>query len=267
MKRSAATVSLKNQASDVTTEILCGVHTIEEVIRARRRQIYAVYRSDTGAHTRHAGLLEAVEVLQLPTQTLSAAQMATLAGTPHHQGWALRVSPFPLATDLPRLWEQVQAKPARGFWLILDQVVDPHNLGALLRTAHIVGANGVILSKDRSAPASPTVSRISAGAMEHIHLVQVTNLVRSMQWLQQQGLWLTGLAREATAAIYSADFTAPAGLLIGGEARGLRRLVRQHCDQLVSIPQQATFNSLNASVAGAVAMYEVFRQRYQGRDS
>jgi 23S rRNA (guanosine2251-2'-O)-methyltransferase len=149
--------------------------------------------------------------------------------------------------------------------LALDSIVDPHNLGAILRSALGAGVAAVLIPKDRSAPPTPVVSKISAGALEHIRLVQVTNLVRSLELLKSRGRWVAGLDRNALDTIFYADLTLPLVLVIGGEGRGLRALVRKTCDLMLSIPQSGPLDSLNASVAAAVALYEIRRQRGAGR--
>ena len=147
---------------------------------------------------------------------------------------------------------------------MLDNIQDPQNLGAIIRTALCVGIHGVIVPKDRSASPTAAVSKASAGALEHIHLVRVTNLVHTIKHCKASGLWVMGLQKDAAQAIYAADLSGPIALVLGGEQKGIRRLVKKNCDFLVSIPQQGTLNSLNASVAAAVAMYEAFRQRHRG---
>ena len=144
---------------------------------------------------------------------------------------------------------------------MLDNIQDPRNLGAIIRTALCVGIQGVIVPKDRSAPPTPAVSKASAGALEHIRLARVTNLVQTIKHCKTSGLWIMGLHKDAAQSIYAADMSGSIVLVIGGEQKGIRRLVKKNCDFLVSIPQQGEFNSLNASVAAAVAMYEAFRQR------
>jgi len=195
----------------------------------------------------------------VPVREVLPSQLASMAGTESHQGFAARVSPFAcedLADVLP---------PAGGagseLLLALDSIQDPHNFGALLRTALCAGVQAVIVPKDRSAPPTPAVSRVSAGALEHTRLVQVTNLVRSLELVKTRGPWVAGLAREARATVFSTDWTMPLVLVIGGEGKGMRPLVKKACDLLVSIPQAGPLDSLNASVAAAVTLYEVFRQR------
>ena len=155
-------------------------------------------------------------------------------------------------------------KTTRGrnpFLLLLDHIVDPHNLGALLRTAFCAGLDGVVITKDRSAQPSPAVSKASAGTMEHISLTRVTNMVSTIKTLKESGLWVAGLDKHIGQSIYTSDLTGPMALVIGSEEKGIRPLVRKHCDLMIAIPQIGDVDSLNASVAGGVVMYEIYRQR------
>ena len=176
-----------------------------------------------------------------------------------------RVSRYPMV-DLQTLLASVKTEdaPKTPFLLLLDSIVDPHNLGALLRTAHCAGMDGVLIPKDRAVGPTPTVAKISAGAMEHIKLVRVTNLAQSIKLLRQRGIWVAGMAQEASQSIFESDLTGPLAIAIGGEAKGLRTLVRKRCDLLLKIPQRGQVESLNASVAGGIAIYEAYRQRRTG---
>ena len=139
------------------------------------------------------------------------------------------------------------------------------NLGAIVRSAHCAGAQALVIPKDRAVGATPTVSKASAGALEHTRLCRVTNLATTIGWLKKKGVWVAGLAMEADRTIYQVDFSGALALVVGGEEKGIRSLIRQNCDMLVSIPQTGRIDSLNASAAGAVAMYEIYRQRHLTR--
>lgn len=145
--------------------------------------------------------------------------------------------------------------------LVLDGVTDPHNLGACLRTADAAGVNAVIVPRDRAAGLSPVVRKVAAGAAETVPLIQVTNLARTLRWLKERGLWLVGTDDEATQSIYAAKLTGPLAVVMGAEGAGMRRLTREHCDLLVTIPMQGVVENLNVSVATGVTLYEVVRQR------
>jgi 23S rRNA (guanosine2251-2'-O)-methyltransferase len=147
--------------------------------------------------------------------------------------------------------------------LLLDHLQDPHNLGAVIRTAYCAGADGVVLPQDRAAAPHPSVSKASAGALEHMPVARVPNLVHAMQQLKKNGLWMVGLDETAAPSLFACDLKISLGLIVGGEEKGLRMLVKRHCDFLVSIPHARPFNSLNASVAAALAIFEAYRQRSQ----
>ena len=147
------------------------------------------------------------------------------------------------------------------FLLLLDNILDPQNLGAIVRTALCVGVDGVIMPKDRSAAITPAVSKASAGALEHILLSRVTNLVQAIKLCKEHGVWVVGLDKTAERTLYDGEMTGPIAIVLGGELKGLRPLVKKNCDFLVSIPQHGAVDSLNASVAAAVTMYEALRQR------
>lgn len=243
------------------TEIIFGHHPVKEAMRAQRRKIHQIYISRDTPSQRSKKMIARAQTDRVPVEQLPADKMSTLTRTDHHQGIGARVSPYP-TTDTRTLIDQARESGQPPFFLIADSVLDPHNLGALIRTALSVGVHGIITPKDRSAPPSATVSKASAGALEHVNLARVTNLSRTINRLKEAGLWIFGLDRAAGQTIYAADMSGPTALVVGGEEKGIRPLVKKHCDLLVSIPQHGPLDSLNASVAGAVAMYEGVRQRY-----
>ncbi len=177
-----------------------------------------------------------------------------------HQGIAAICEPLPTYTekDLPRLLEKVSIPLV----LILDQVQDPHNLGACLRSANAMGASCVIIPKDRSAGVTPVVQKVACGAIATTPIVSVTNLSRCMQSLQKLGLWLVGLAADSDCELRDVDLSGPVAIVMGGEANGLRHLTKKHCDYLARIPMYGTVESLNVSVATGMTLYEVSRQRH-----
>jgi 23S rRNA (guanosine2251-2'-O)-methyltransferase len=157
--------------------------------------------------------------------------------------------------------EFLDALPHPAFLLILDGIQDPHNLGACLRTADAAGVDAVILPRDRSAPLNATVRKVACGAAEFVPVVRVTNLARIMRAIRDRGIWVYGAAGEAESTLYQTDLSGPLALVLGGEGKGLRRLTREHCDGLVSIPLDGSVSSLNVSVATGVCLFEARRQR------
>ncbi len=155
------------------------------------------------------------------------------------------------------------ARGEKGFLLILDEVEDPHNLGALIRTAEGTGVHGVIIPKHHSASVTAAVVKASAGATEHMEIGKVTNIAVTLDKLKERGYWVIGLAEEGDKTFYDLEYTTPVAIVVGNEGKGIRRLVREQCDHLVRIPMFGKIESFNASVAGALVMYEVARQRRQ----
>ena len=247
-------------------EILYGFHPVYEALRAGRRTFHEIYISKQTSIKRIKQLTSAAARKHLQVQKVSAARLQTLAGAVSPQGVAAKVDAYPLVNvaDLLAAAESGNRPP---LLLLLDHIVDPHNLGAIIRTAVCAGIDAVIIPKDRSAYPSPTVSKVSAGALEYMRVGQVNNLVRFVKTLKGQGFWIVGLDQNAGQSVYKTDLTGAVGLVIGGEEKGIRTLVKQNCDFLVSIPQTAKVGSLNASVAGAVVMYESYRQRLMKDDN
>ena len=242
------------------TEIIYGIHPVYEALSAGRRQIFEVYLNDEKHIRRFGSLISLAETRGIHLQNIRSAEFKSLAGPVVHQGVAARVSPFPLSA-LTTILQPDEAKQENFFLLMLDNIVDPQNLGALIRTALCVGVDGVILPKDNCAKPTPAVSRASAGAMEHVQLSRVTNLVQTIKRCKDYGLWIIGLQKDAEQSIYNGGLAGSIAIVVGGEQKGIRPLVRKNCDFILSIPQQGPVDSLNASVAGAVAMYEALRQR------
>ena len=161
-----------------------------------------------------------------------------------------------MEADLPQFLQEQNT-----FLLILDGVQDPHNLGACLRTADAAGVHAVIAPKDRSASLTPTVRKVACGAAETVPFIQVTNLARTMRFLQEQQIWLFGACADGEKTLYQADLNVPIGLVLGAEGAGLRRLTREHCDMLLTIPMHGFVSSLNVSVATGIFLFEALRQK------
>jgi len=244
----------------VKSELLYGIHPVFEALAAGRRRVYEVYLDKEKKSGRLAQIASMAEARGVLKKSIAPGDFKALTGTIGHQGAAAAASPYPQVT-VQEILQTVQGEDGKQFLLMLDNIQDPQNLGAIIRTALCVGIQGVIVPKDRSAPPTPAVSKASAGALEHIRLVRVTNLVQTIKHCKTSGLWIMGLQKDAAQSIYDADLSGSIALVLGGEQKGIRRLVKKKCDFLVSIPQQGALNSLNASVAAAVAMYEAFRQR------
>jgi len=241
-------------AENMKTEVIFGIHPVYEALRAGRR-IFSEIRIAKFSK-RLEKIVSYAESHNITVKKTQPPQLRAVTGTDFHQGIGAIVSDYPCA-DISDMLDS----GGDVFLLLLDNIVDPHNLGALIRTALCVGIGGVVIPKDRSAQPTPDVSKASAGALEHMLLARVTNMTRTITELRKKGVWIGGLDREGRQSLFDARMDGPLALIIGGEEKGIRPLVKKHCDFLLSIPQQGPLNSLNASVAGAVVMYEAFRQR------
>jgi 23S rRNA (guanosine2251-2'-O)-methyltransferase len=202
----------------------------------------------------------------VPVRQVDRDELEREAHGVNHQGalaW-VRTPTSRSEQDLPEIIERAGGVP---FLLLLDEVQDPHNLGACLRTADAAGVHAVIAPKDNAVGLTPTVCKVASGAAEAVPYVQVTNLARVMDKLKQQGVWMIGTAGEAESDLFRTDLAGPLGLVMGGEGKGLRRLTRQRCDLLVRLPMFGTVESLNVSVATGICLYEAVRQRLQSERS
>ena len=246
-------------------EILYGFHPVYEALKAGRRAIHEIYILKQTHTKRIERIRTAAGRKNILLNEVSPEKLQTIAGAVSHQGVMARVSAYPLA-DATDLLDNVLTATRSPFFLLLDHIVDPHNLGAIIRSALCAGVDGVIVPKDRSAYPTPAVSRISAGALEYMPVAQVNNMVRFVKTLKDRDVWIIGLDQNAEPSIYHTDLTGAIGLVIGGEQKGIRALVKRNCDLMISIPQSGPVGSLNASVAGAIAMYESYRQRRSGEN-
>ena len=241
-------------------DILFGVHPVEEALRAGRRRfdhvLVARERHDARVEALVAACRQAgVRVRQEPREHLTQ-----LAGTANHQGVVAMVRSQEFLT-IEDLFESPQGSNTARLVLALDGVEDPQNLGALLRVADGAGVDAVVWTERRSAPLSPVAVKASAGAAEHLRIARVVNLVRALEDLKKNNLWVIGLDERGTTDYDQFDFTGDCVLVLGREGAGLHDLVRRTCDHLLRIPMAGGVSSLNVSAAGAVVLYEAFRQR------
>jgi len=209
-----------------------------------------------------ATILQEAEQKRIPLETVPRSRLDQLSHGAVHQGCLAIVEERRYAS-IDDLLAHAAHKNEPPFLLILDSIQDVNNLGSLLRTAESVGVHGVILPQHRAAEVNATVVKTSAGATEHLLIAQETNLTRTIDFLKKQNIWVVGLAGEAKLEYHQADLTGALALVVGSEGKGISRLVREHCDFLISLPMHGQINSLNAAVAGSIALYEALRQREQ----
>lgn len=237
---------------------LCGPHAVREALAARPRAIAVLYASDLGPRAPHRALLDAARAAGLTVEERPNDALDALSDGVRHQGLvAISGEDYPYL-DLPTL---LSAVPSTPLLVALDEVTDPHNFGAIVRSTVALGAHGVVITRDRAAPVNGTVVRTSAGATEHTRIARVTNLARALDEVREAGLRVVGLDAEGSSALDAVDLRGPTALVMGSEGHGLRRLVRERCDVLARIPLAGAIASLNVSVAAGVALYEAARQR------
>jgi 23S rRNA (guanosine2251-2'-O)-methyltransferase len=235
-------------------EVIYGVRPVIEALRSPRREVFEV-REAAGT----AEVAEAAAASGVPVKRVDRARIEELANGGVHQGIVARVGPYQYSG-----LDEILAAPD-PLVLVLDGVTDPRNLGAILRAADGAGASGVVIPKDRAAGVTAAAVKASAGASEHARVARETNLRRAIDRMKKSGLWVYAAEdeaeREGGTPYYALDLTGPVALVLGGEGRGIRRLVREGCDGAVSIPMLGAVGSLNVSVAAAILLYEARRQR------
>ncbi|WP_085630948.1 23S rRNA (guanosine(2251)-2'-O)-methyltransferase RlmB [Pseudomonas sp. R16(2017)] len=240
-------------------EKIYGVHAVEALLRHHPKRVKQIWLAESRNDPRVQPLIELANENRVPVGQAERREMdAWVEGV--HQGVVAEVSPSQVWGEamLDELLDRTEGAP---LLLVLDGVTDPHNLGACLRSADAAGALAVIVPKDKSATLTPVVRKVACGAAEVIPLVAVTNLARTLEKLQQRGLWIVGTAGEAETSLYDQDLTGPTILIMGAEGKGMRRLTREHCDYLVNLPMAGSVSSLNVSVATGVCLFEAQRQR------
>ncbi|ASQ44677.1 23S rRNA (guanosine(2251)-2'-O)-methyltransferase RlmB [Legionella clemsonensis] len=240
-----------------------GLHAVHALLSNSHRPTKKLYLSQERLDKKVQALLALAEQKGIPVEKLTTQKMNQRFHEFAHQGVVASAGSLPQYNENDLLTLLANAKKP-SLVLILDGVTDPHNLGACLRTADATGVDFVIVPKDRNASITPVVSKVACGAAESIPVVRVTNLVRAMEIIKQEGVWVYGAAGEATDSIYSLDGKTSLAIVMGAEGEGLRRLTRDHCDGVFALPMSGSVESLNVSVATGVCLYEIVRQRQYG---
>jgi 23S rRNA (guanosine2251-2'-O)-methyltransferase len=243
----------------VSGEFVFGWHAFEAVLKREPERLQQVWIQTGRQDKRVKSVTDALDGLGVRWKVVHRRELdERVSGV--HQGIVAAVSESREWTE-DDLLAQLAGSDKPPFLLVLDGVTDPHNLGACMRTADAVGVQAVIVPKDKSASLTPVARKVACGAAETVPFVRVTNLARFLRILKDQGVWLIGTAGEADATLFQADFKGPVALVMGAEGKGMRRLTREHCDQLINIPMLGHVDSLNVSVATGVCLYQALRQR------
>jgi 23S rRNA (guanosine2251-2'-O)-methyltransferase len=241
--------------------VVFGVRPVEELLRARPRAIAVIYVAEGHRPGELDRVIAMAKDRAVTVEVRPRALVADLAGRgATHQGVVAVVGGYRYA-EVAEILAAVDAASEPALLLLLDQVTDPHNLGALVRTAEVLGAHGVVVPDKASAPVTATVVKASAGATERMRIARVGNLLRTMDALRERGVRVLGAAAERGEPLASVDLRGPVAWVLGAEGKGMREAVARRCDGLVQIPQRGQVSSLNVSVAGAILLYETRRQR------
>lgn len=245
--------------SDSNDRRVYGIHSALSIVQGSPRRVHRVLLADGFHGSRLHRIREEAKRQNIRVSTVPRSTLDRLARGATHQGVIVETVVAEARSEQD--FEQAFENWDNPLILAMDGVLDPRNLGACLRVAEGAGVDAVLIGKNRSAPLSDVVHRTSAGALESVFVVQVSNLARRLDWLKDRGCWVTGSQLGGTSSYLKADFVSPTVLVVGGEEKGLRQLTRQKCDQLVSIPMYGTVESLNVAVAAGILLYEVRRQR------
>ncbi|AFI91800.1 23S rRNA (guanosine(2251)-2'-O)-methyltransferase RlmB [Pectobacterium parmentieri] len=241
------------------SEIIYGIHAVKALLERDPQRFLEVFVLKGRDDRRLQPVIAELEAQGIVIQVASRQWLDKQAEDAVHQGIVAKVKEGRKyqENDLPAMLDNIETP----FLLILDGVTDPHNLGACLRNADGAGVHAVIVPRDRSAQLNATVKKVACGAAETVPVISVTNLARTMRLLQERNIWIVGTAGEADHTLYQSKLTGPLALVMGAEGEGMRRLTREHCDELISIPMAGSVSSLNVSVATGVCLFEAVRQR------
>ena len=244
-------------------ELVFGIHAVNALIKRSPERFIELFLLKGRDDERLKPIINLARKYAIPIQVVNRKVLDDKSAGEQHQGVVARVKLGKTYTenDLDDILQQSAQKGEQPFLLILDGVTDPHNLGACLRNADAAGVQAIIVPKDNAARLTPTVRKVAVGAAETVPLVQVTNLARTMKKLQQHGVWIIGTAGETDTCLYEVQLSGAMALVMGAEGKGMRRLTRETCDQLVKLPMAGSVSSLNVSVATGICLFEIVRQR------
>lgn len=248
----------KEEKADFTDQVE-GRNAVISLLEAGR-DINKIFISNGEKHGSINKIIAMAKTRKVLVTEVSKAKLNQMAQTQNNQGVIAIVPPFNYS-DVEDILEYAKEKDEPPFIVILDGIEDPHNLGAIIRTAETAGVHGIIIPKRRAAAVNSTVSKVSAGAVEHIKIARVNNLTETIKKLKKQGIWIYGTDLETNSEYYSQDLTGPIAIVIGSEGFGMSKLVKENCDFLIKIPMKGKTTSLNAAVSSGIVIYEIVRQK------
>jgi len=240
-------------------EMLFGAHPVREALKSKKRPVLQLYITGKRASRQIEDIIRLAKTRNVKIKSIDEKTMDRMAGHANHQGVIARVEPLQMARLSSAVYE-ARESGKKELWLAIDEVTDPQNLGSMLRSAACLGFTTVLLPKHRSAGITPTVHKVASGALENLKIVEVSNLTSALLDLKEEGFWVYG-ADMGGQSIAQTVYAYPAVLIIGSEGAGLREKTKEHCDQVVSVPQQGGVSSLNAAAAAAIIMYDIYSKR------
>ncbi|MGK7902598.1 MAG: 23S rRNA (guanosine(2251)-2'-O)-methyltransferase RlmB [Hormoscilla sp.] len=259
--RPPAVTGVDPQATDQETDLIYGIHTVLAALRGRRR-LNRVWITDRMRYDPrfHSQLLQA-KATGTVIDEVSYRRLDQITSRANHQGVAAQVAPYAYI-DLGELIAKAKSVSEQPVLVVADGITDPQNLGAIIRTAEALGTQGLVIPQRRASGVTSTVMKVAAGSLEYFPVARVVNLSRALEELKEAGFWIYGTAASASQPIHAVKFAGPVVLVVGSEGEGLSMLTQRYCDLLVSIPLLGHTPTLNASVATAMSLYEIFRQRW-----
>lgn len=240
-------------------QLIAGKHAVLEALRSGRA-LHKIWISRQSKPQSVQAIVAAAKQEGVVVQFVDKRKLDEMAGDLQHQGIVAQVASRSYV-ELEQILANAEQSGEPPFILLLDEIEDPHNLGSILRTANCTGVHGVVIPKRRAVGLTATVAKVSAGAIEYVPVARVTNMVRTIEQLKEHGIWIAGASGDAQQIAFETDLRGPLALVIGNEHKGIGRLIQEKCDYLISLPMKGQIESLNASVAAGVLMYEVLRQR------
>lgn len=251
--------NIENNQVEEREDIVIGRNAVIEALKGERT-IETLYIANSKLEGSINTIVSLAKEKRIIIKEVDKKKLDSMCNWAVHQGVIAKVTPFKYS-EVPDILALAEEKGEAPFIVILDEVEDPHNLGSIARTAELFGVHGIIIPKRRSASVSATVYKSSVGAIEHVKIAKVTNLNATIEELKEKGIWVYGADIRAEEYSYQVDFSGPCAIIIGNEGRGISKLTVQKCDKLIKIPMVGKINSLNASVAGGIMMYEVLKGR------
>ena len=252
---------VNNQVQEVREDLIIGRNAVMEALK-NDKTIEALYLSNGSREGSINQIINLAKKNKIVIKEADKKKLDSMSAGMVHQGVIAKITPYKYF-EVKDILDDAKKKGEAPFIIILDELEDPHNLGSIIRTAETCGVHGIIIPKRRNVGVTPTVYKSSVGAVEHVKIAKVTNINNTIDELKEQGIWVYGADIEGREYSYEVDFSGPCALIIGSEGRGISKLTLKKCDKLVRIPMIGKINSLNASVAGGIMMYEVLKGRFK----